>query len=178
MVKEVLDILSAIKMLKILEDELLEKCNETWEKVKNNLKKEFDSASLYNEKYVKAKIKCCNGKISINFHDNKIPRESSQVICLSVILIDSVSRKGKKYYLKIYIFNFCLSIYKINMIKNTKKRFEKKHAKNIKIFLKKKNKKMRQYHREHNKNLSEEGKEKKVEYMRNYYLVPKKNFFS
>ena len=63
------------------------------------------------------------------------------------------------------------------MIKNTKKRFEKKHAKNIKIFLKKKNKRIRQYHREHNKNLSEEGKEKKVEYMRNYYLVPKKNFF-
>ena len=39
------------------DDELLEKCNEIWEKVKNTLKKEFDSEPVYNEKYLKAKIK-------------------------------------------------------------------------------------------------------------------------
>ena len=30
---------------------------EFWEKVKNSIKKEFDSEPLYNEKYLKAKIK-------------------------------------------------------------------------------------------------------------------------
>ena len=30
-------------------DELLEKYNEIWEKVKNNIKKEFDSEPVYNE---------------------------------------------------------------------------------------------------------------------------------
>ena len=29
--------------------ELLEKCNEKWEKIKNSIKKEFDSESVYNE---------------------------------------------------------------------------------------------------------------------------------
>ena len=29
---------------------------EFWEKVKNSIKKEFDSEPLYNEKYLKAKI--------------------------------------------------------------------------------------------------------------------------
>ena len=60
------------------DDELLKEYNEIWEKVKNNLKKEFDSEPVYNEKYLKAKIKLYNGKISINFRDNKIPKEGSQ----------------------------------------------------------------------------------------------------
>ena len=55
-------------------DELLEKYNEIWQKVKNIIKKEFDSESVHNEKYLKAKIKSYNGKISINFHNNKIPK--------------------------------------------------------------------------------------------------------
>ena len=41
----------------IKDDELLEKYNGIWEKVKNSIKKEFDSEPLYNEKYLKAKIK-------------------------------------------------------------------------------------------------------------------------
>ena len=66
------------------------------EKVKNIIKKEFDSEPVYNEKY--NKIKSNNGKINTNFHNNKIPQEGSQFICLSVILIDSVFRAGKNYY--------------------------------------------------------------------------------
>ena len=62
-------------------DELLEKYNEIWEKVKNSLKKEFDSEPIYKEKYQKAKIKFYNGKINTHFHDNKIPKEGSQFIC-------------------------------------------------------------------------------------------------
>ena len=74
----------------IKDDELFEKYNEIWGKVKNSLKKEFDSEQVYNEKYLKTKIKSQNGKINTNFHNNKIPKEGSQFICLSVILIDFV----------------------------------------------------------------------------------------
>ena len=80
----------------IKNNELLEKYNEIWKKVKNSLKKEFNSKPVHNEKYLKPKIKSYNGKINTNFHNNKIPRESSKFICLSVILIDSVFRTGKK----------------------------------------------------------------------------------
>ena len=55
-------------------DELLEKCNEIREKVKNSIKKEFDSEAVYNEDCLKAKIKSCNGKINKNFHNSKIPK--------------------------------------------------------------------------------------------------------
>ena len=52
------------------------------EKVKNNLKNEFDCEPVYNEKYLKTKIKSYNGKINTNFYENKIPKEGSQRICL------------------------------------------------------------------------------------------------
>ena len=45
-----------VYLLLIKDDELLEKYNEIWEKVKNSINKEFDNESLYNEKYLKAKI--------------------------------------------------------------------------------------------------------------------------
>ena len=50
MVKIVLNISLTTKMLNKLDDELLEKYNEVWEKVKNSTKKEFDSEPVYNEK--------------------------------------------------------------------------------------------------------------------------------
>ena len=56
------------------DDELLEKYNEIQKKVKNSLKKVFESDQLYNEKYLKAKIKSYNGKMNTHFHDNKIPK--------------------------------------------------------------------------------------------------------
>ena len=61
----------------IKDDELLEKYNAIKEKVKNNLKKEFDNEPVYNEKYLKAKIKSYIGKINSNFKNNKIPKKGS-----------------------------------------------------------------------------------------------------
>ena len=64
----------------------------------NITKKEFDSNSVYNKNYLKTKTKSGSGKINTNFHNNKILKEGSQCICLSVILIDSVYIKDKIYY--------------------------------------------------------------------------------
>ena len=57
---------------------------------------------IYKEKYLTTKIKSDKGKISSNFYDNKLPKEGSQCICLSVILIDSVFGIGKKYYTQVF----------------------------------------------------------------------------
>ena len=38
-------------------DELLEKYNEIWGKVRNQIKNEFDSEPVHHEKYLKTKIK-------------------------------------------------------------------------------------------------------------------------
>ena len=87
----------------IKDEKLLEKYNEIWKKVSNIIKKEFDSKPVYNEKYIKTKIKSCNEKLNTNFHNNEIPKEGSQCICLSVILIDSVYKKDKNYYPQVFL---------------------------------------------------------------------------
>ena len=72
-------------------------------KVKNSFKKEFDSEAVYNEKYLKAKIKSYNEKINTNSHSYRIPKESSKCICLSVILIHPVFRTGKNCFPWVFV---------------------------------------------------------------------------
>ena len=45
------------KSFQMKDDELLEKYNEVYEKVKNSLRKEFDSVPVYNKKYLKDKMR-------------------------------------------------------------------------------------------------------------------------
>ena len=87
----------------IKNEELLEKYNEIWGKVSNNVKKGFDREPVYNEKYIKTEIKSYEEKINTNFQSNKVPKKGSQYICLSVILIDSVFRTGKNYYPQVFL---------------------------------------------------------------------------
>ena len=61
----------------IKDKELLEKYNENWKKVSNNIKKVFDSKPAYNEKYRTNEIKSFNGKLNTNFYNNKIPKGGS-----------------------------------------------------------------------------------------------------
>ena len=64
------------------DDDLLERYNEIWEKVKNSIKKEIDNEPLRHEKYLKTKTRSYNGKTNTNFHNNKMPNKGSQFICL------------------------------------------------------------------------------------------------
>ena len=80
----------------IKDEKLLEKYNEIWKKVTNIIKKDFDCKAVYNEKYIKTKIKSYNGKINTNFHNNEIPKEGSQ-------LIYSVYKKDKNYYPQVFL---------------------------------------------------------------------------
>ena len=55
---------------------------------------------MYNEKYLKDKIKSYNRKINTNFHNNKIPKQSYKLIRVSLGLIDSVFGQVKIIILK------------------------------------------------------------------------------
>ena len=87
----------------IKDDELLEKNYEIWKKVSNTIKKGFNTEPVYDEKYLKTKIKSYEGKIIINFHNDKILKEGSQSICLLTISIDSVFRTSKNYYPQVFL---------------------------------------------------------------------------
>ena len=54
-------------------------------------------------KYLKAKIKSYTRKINTSPQNNIVPKEGSQFICLSVILINSVFRSGENYYPQVFL---------------------------------------------------------------------------
>ena len=73
------------------------------EKLKILLIKNLIKILYTTKKYLKPKIKSYNRKINTDFHNNKIPREGSQCIFLSVILIDSVFRTSNNYYPQLFL---------------------------------------------------------------------------
>ena len=64
---------------------------------------------------MRAKIKSYNGRINTNFHNNKLPIEGSQFVCLSVISTDSIFKTGKNYYPQIFLEE-CKCVIKKNIL--------------------------------------------------------------
>ena len=82
----------------IKDNDILKKYHEIWDKVSNIIIEGFDSDLIYNDKYLKTKIKSYEEKVNTNFHKDKVPIEGSHCISLSMVLIDSVLKMGKNYY--------------------------------------------------------------------------------
>ena len=51
----------------IKDDDVLEECNETWHKIKETLNTTFHSMPIYDEKYIKGKVREFNGEIKTKF---------------------------------------------------------------------------------------------------------------
>ena len=67
-------------------------------KLKKMLNIKFHSKSVYDEKYIKAKVKTFNGVVKTVFSDDKISSEIVYYICIAAISTDSVMRIDKKNY--------------------------------------------------------------------------------
>ena len=87
----------------IKDDDVLDKYNEIWDKIKETLSTKFHSMPVYDKKYIKAKVREFNGVIKTNFLGDEIPKESMHYICIACITIDSVMRMEKKNYSQVYL---------------------------------------------------------------------------
>ena len=87
----------------IKDDDLLDKYIKIWDKIKETLSIKFHSMPVYDEKYIKAKVREFNGVIKTNFLGDKIPRESMHYTCIACITIDSVLTMEKKNYRQVYL---------------------------------------------------------------------------
>ena len=70
--------------------------------IKNKLSIKFHSLSVYDEKYLKTRVRECDGKIKTNFLGNDVPKENMHYTCIACITIDSVMRMEKKNFLQVY----------------------------------------------------------------------------
>ena len=87
----------------IKDDDVLDKYNEIWDKIKETLSIKFHSAPVYDEKYIKAKVREFNGVIKTNFLGDEVPKENKHYTCIACITIDSVMRMEKKNYRQVYL---------------------------------------------------------------------------
>ena len=89
--------------LLVNDKKILEK--ETWNKIKRKKnKKKINSEPVYNDKYIKTKIKIYNDRVYTNVQQNKIPKDIEYCACLSVILLDSILvNSDKEYYPQIFL---------------------------------------------------------------------------
>ena len=83
------------------DDDVLEKYNIIWNKVSADIRKEFDSKLVYNENYLKTKIKY--GDEVTDFSDKKIRKLYSFHTCLAVISLDSAVKKDDSYFLQVFL---------------------------------------------------------------------------
>ena len=74
----------------IKDDDVLDKYNKICDKIKNKLNIKFHSIPVYDETYIKAKVREFNGVIKTNFSADKVPKGNMHYTCTACITIDSV----------------------------------------------------------------------------------------
>ena len=72
-------------------------------KIKSILNAKLHSQPIYDEKYIKTKVKTFNNTINTLFSGDKIPEEKIHYVCISRIYIDSVLGTDSKNYLQVYL---------------------------------------------------------------------------
>ena len=99
----------------IKNDRVLDKYNTISDKIKETLNIKFHSMPVYDEKYIKAKVREFNGVIKTNFLGDEIPKENVHYACIACITIDSVMKMEKKNYPQVYLEECKYKIKKIKM---------------------------------------------------------------
>ena len=98
----------------IKNDEVWHKDEDTWNVIRNKLNIKFNSEPIYENKYLKAKVRKFDGDIKTDFLNNGLPRENTYYTCIAYITIDSVLRMNKKNYSQVYLEECKYKIKKIH----------------------------------------------------------------
>ena len=88
---------------KIEDESVYLKYTEIWNKIKNSLNSEFYSQAIYDNKYIKTKVKTFSSMINTLFSGIEILKERYHYICIVAICIDSVLRVDKNNYPQVYL---------------------------------------------------------------------------
>ena len=87
----------------IKNDEVGEKYEKIQNLIKNKLKIKFHGQPIYENKYLKAKVREFEGEIRTNFLGKGAPKENMYYTCIACMTIDSIIKMNKKNYPQIYL---------------------------------------------------------------------------
>ena len=103
------------KSFLIKDNEVWGKYEQIWDVIKNKLGIKFYSDPIYEQKYLKAKVREFDGMIKTNFLCNGVPNENMHYTWIACITIDSVMRTDKKNHPQVYFEECKYRIKKIQM---------------------------------------------------------------
>ena len=91
--------------LRFDDSKLLKKYCKIWKTIKCLLGIEFDSEPVYGDtnSYIKTKVKVYYNRVNTDFQGKQTPKGDSSYKCLSLIMLDSVVKVGKKYYPQVFL---------------------------------------------------------------------------
>ena len=89
--------------LLIKNSEVWEKYEDIWKVIKNKLNIKFHCQPIYENKYLKAKVREFNGNIKTNSLGNNVLKENTYYTCIACITLDSVFKMNKKNYPQVYL---------------------------------------------------------------------------
>ena len=88
---------------KIEDESVYLKYTEMWNRIKKSLGVKFHSQPIYDDKYIKTKVKTFSSMINTLFSGNEIAKERNHYICIAAICIYSVLKVDKKSYPQVYL---------------------------------------------------------------------------
>ena len=89
---------------------LLEKDKANWTKIEDLQNIELNDLPVYDERYIKTKIRTYGDKVYTNFLDLNMPEDDIESESFTVISIDSLLVNDNKYYLQVYLDNCAYKI--------------------------------------------------------------------
>ena len=90
------------------------KYEDIWNVIENKLNIKFHSQPIYENKYLKTKVREFDGSIKTNFLGNNISKENTYYTCIACITLDSVFKICKKNYPQVYLEECKYKVKKIN----------------------------------------------------------------
>ena len=87
----------------IKDDEVWNRYDAIWYVIKDKLDMEFRSKPVYENKYLKSKVREFDGTIKTKFWGNDIPQENMHYTYIACITIDSAMNFVKKNHLQVYL---------------------------------------------------------------------------
>ena len=104
-------------------EKLLEKNESTWIKIEDFILNAFyllnvkwNALGVYNDRYIKAKLRKYGDKVFTNFRDLNVLKDDIECEPFTVISIDSLLVYENKYYLQVYLDNCAYKIENKQMI--------------------------------------------------------------
>ena len=87
----------------IKNSEVWEKYEDIWDVIKNKLGIKFHNEPIYENKYLKTKVREFDDSIKANVLGNGLPKENTYYTYIACITLDSVLKMNKKNYPRVYL---------------------------------------------------------------------------